>query len=234
MFAMECRKLGYEIEESFDFRGNVKGFEIKGVSPEIQERFSKRTRDIDDEIARREQYLGRTLTAAERHEISLETRSFKLTESDSESVRNYQLEQLSRKEMEILEKVAHEAYERQSTKENINLNEMIDEILPELFKRVSVLKEEQIIAEILTQNLGRIPLERLKKALANHREQYRLPGNYLVPEKVMETEQYAINAVEREKGLYQPLNEKFIPFNGSEKRKAQSEVIVICRSYDII
>ena len=136
MFAMECRKLGYEIEESFDFRGNVKGFEIKGVSPEIQERFSKRTRDIDDEIARREQYLGRTLTAAERHEISLETRSFKLTESDSESVRNYQLEQLSRKEMEILEKVAHEAYERQSTKENINLNEIIDEILPELFLNV--------------------------------------------------------------------------------------------------
>ena len=98
MLAMECRKLGYEIEESFDFRGNVKGFEIKSVSPEIQERFSKRTRDIDDEIARRERNLGRTQTAAERHEISLGTRSFKLTESDSKSMRNYQLEQLSRKE----------------------------------------------------------------------------------------------------------------------------------------
>ena len=43
MLAMECRKLGYEIEESFNFRGNVKGFEIAGVSAEIQERFSKRT-----------------------------------------------------------------------------------------------------------------------------------------------------------------------------------------------
>ena len=56
------------------------------------------------------------------------------------------------------------AYERMAEKENINLNEIIDEILPELFARVSVLKEEQIIAEILTQNLERIPLERLKKA----------------------------------------------------------------------
>lgn len=127
------------------------------------------------------------------------------------------------------------AYERMAEKENINLNEIIDEILPEFFARVSVLKEEQIIAEILTQNLGRIPLERLKKALANHREQYRLPGNYLVPKVVMEAEQYAINAVEREKGLYQPLNEKFIPFNGgSEKRKAQREVIQgILRSRDL-
>ena len=125
--------------------------------------------------------------------------------------------------MEILENVAHEAYERQTTKENINLNEIIDEILLELFERVSVLKEELVIAEILTQN-GHIPLECLKKALANHRELYRLPGNYLVPKVVMEAEQYAIDAMKREKGVYQPLNEKFIPFNGSEKRKAQSEV----------
>ena len=77
------------------------------------------------------------------------------------------------------------AYERMAEKENINLNEIIDEILPELFARVSVLKEEQIIAE-------RIPLERLKKALANHRELYHLPGNYLVPKVVMEAEQYVI------------------------------------------
>ena len=80
------------------------------------------------------------------------------------------------------------AYERMAEKENINLNEIIDEILPELFARVSVLKEEQIIAEILTQNLERIPLERLKKALANHRELYHLPGNYLVPKVVREAE----------------------------------------------
>ena len=97
MLAMEYRKLGYEIEESFDFRGNVKGFEIAGVSAKIQERFSKRTRDIDDEITRQEGNLGHTLNAAEQHEISLETRSFKLTEADSESVRNQQ-QQLSRKE----------------------------------------------------------------------------------------------------------------------------------------
>ena len=103
------------------------------------------------------------------------------------------------------------------------------------FERVSVLKEEQIIAEILTQNLGRIPLERLKKALANHRELYHLPDNYLVPKVVMEAEQYAIDALEREKGLYLPLNEKFVPFNGgSEKRKAQREVIQgILRSRDL-
>lgn len=92
MLAMECRKLVYEIEESFNFRGNVKGFEIAGVSAEIQERFSKRTRDIDDEITRQEGNLGHTLNAVEQHETSLETQSFKLTEADPESVRNHQLQ----------------------------------------------------------------------------------------------------------------------------------------------
>ena len=133
MFAMECRKLGYEIEESFDFRGNVKGFEIKGVSPEIQERFSKRTRDIDDEIARREGNLGHTLNAAEQHKISLETRSFKLTEADSESVRNQQQQQLARKERRYWQEWRMRRMNGWLKKKNINLNKVIDEMLPELF-----------------------------------------------------------------------------------------------------
>ena len=113
VLAMECRKLGYEIVESLDFRGDVKGFEIKGVSEELQERFSKRTHDIDEEIARQERNHGRALTAAERHDVSLETRSFKLAETDSASVRNHQLEQLPREEMELLQKLAQESFQRE-------------------------------------------------------------------------------------------------------------------------
>ncbi len=47
--ALECRKLGYQIEASWE-NGRVKGFEIQGVSKEIQLRFSKRREEIEAEI----------------------------------------------------------------------------------------------------------------------------------------------------------------------------------------
>ena len=42
--ARECRRLGYDIESIRNEKGLVEGFEIKGVSAEIRERFSKRRR----------------------------------------------------------------------------------------------------------------------------------------------------------------------------------------------
>ena len=232
--AIECRKLGYEIVESLDFRGNVNGFEIKGVSEELQERFSKRTRDIDEEIARQERNLGRALTAAERHDISLETRSFKLAETDSAAVRNHQLEQLSREEMELLQKLAQESFQReQRREENRSAEQAIDEVLPELFEQQSVLKTEQILAEVLTRNLGNISLAELQTALSKHPELRKLPENYIVPLAVMEAEQYALDAIERERGLYVPLNVHFRAFEGEKNRASQREAVQgILRSRD--
>ncbi len=230
---MECRKLGYEIVESLDFRGDVKGFEIKGVSEELQERFSKLTHDIDEEIARQERNLGRALTAAG-HDVSLETRSFKLAETDSAAVRNHQLEQLSREEMELLQKLVQESFQRERRrKENRSAEQAIDEVLPELFEQQSVMKTEQILAEVLTRNLGKIPLAELQTALSKHPELRKLPENYMIPLAVMEAEQYAFDAIERERGLYAPLNVHFRAFEGEKNRASQREAVQgILRSRD--
>ena len=89
---------------------------------------------------------------------------------------------------------------------------MIDEVLPELFEQQSVLKTEQILAEVLTRNLGNISLAELQTALSKHPELRKLPENYMVPLAVMEAEQYAFDAIERERGLYAPLNVHFRAF----------------------
>lgn len=47
--ARACIALGYEIELAINAKGAIEGFEIKGVSPEIRSRFSKRTDALDEE-----------------------------------------------------------------------------------------------------------------------------------------------------------------------------------------
>lgn len=47
----------------------------------------------------------------------------------------------------------------------------------------------------------------------------------MVPLAVMEAEQYALDAIERERGLYAPLNVHFRAFEGEKKRVSQREVV---------
>ena len=49
--AREVKALGYEIENRWDDQGNDQSFEIKGVSPELCDKFSKRSQQRDEAIA---------------------------------------------------------------------------------------------------------------------------------------------------------------------------------------
>ena len=221
--AMACRKLGYEIRETLDFRGNVKGFEIENVPEEILDRFSKRTNDIDEEIVCQERALGRTLTAAEKHEISLATRSEKMLTSNAESVRKYQLSQLSEEELELLQNISEKSMKQPISKPDITL--VLQEILPELFERQSVMKEEHLMAEILRRNLGIFTLQEVRDAIEKTWEISKLPDGYITLQTVMEAEQYTLDLINRERGICKALNPDFILFPNDENKEKQRAVI---------
>ncbi len=107
--ARRVRALGYETQEVRDTKGNVTGFEIAGVPPELCERFSKRRADIEREIARFQQKHGRAPSAAEVARITRETRSEKLSEISTSDVRARQRNQLLRGEWERLQALRAEA-----------------------------------------------------------------------------------------------------------------------------
>ena len=85
--ALQCRRLGYQIESVRNEKGIVEGFEIKGVSKEIQERFSKRRAEIEAGIERFRREKGRAPTTQEIHVITRETRNVKLKEITTPEVR---------------------------------------------------------------------------------------------------------------------------------------------------
>ena len=72
--ALQCRRLGYSIEEIRNDKGGIEGFEIAGVSKDIRERFSKRRAEVEAGIERFREKNGREPSAREIHVITRETR----------------------------------------------------------------------------------------------------------------------------------------------------------------
>ena len=85
-----CRRLGYEIEPVRNAKGLVEGFEIKGVSEEIRQRFSKRRAEVEAAINQFVAERGRQPNPAEIAQLASETRSAKLKEITTPQVRQLQ------------------------------------------------------------------------------------------------------------------------------------------------
>jgi conjugative relaxase-like TrwC/TraI family protein len=161
--ALQCRRLGYQIESVRNEKGIVEGFEIKGVSKEIQERFSKRRAEIEAGIERFQREKGRTPTTQEIHVITRETRGVKLKEISTPEVRMMQQSQLSMPELAALADIKQRAHAGAS--ENILMRSTLQALVharDHLFERYSVVRGHQLFAEALNHQLGFLDLTKLK------------------------------------------------------------------------
>lgn len=111
--AYACRRMGYETEAVRDDKGRVTGFEIKGVSPEIRERFSKRRAEVEAGIEDYRQRHGRAPSTAEIHAITVDSRNVKLHEVTTPEVLAAQRKQLTKDEQVALEAIRERAKQRE-------------------------------------------------------------------------------------------------------------------------
>jgi TrwC relaxase/AAA domain len=169
--ARACLKLGYDIELIRDPKRGITGFEIKGVSEELRERFAKRRAEVEKGIAEFIAKHGYEPTAVEISAITKATRSAKLAEISTPEVRQMQLAQLSGDEIRSLEKIKQTALER-SAAMDIQLvigqeGPYLHRSVEHLYERNSVQKGREILAEALNLGLGRVDLNALHKKMAN-------------------------------------------------------------------
>ena len=230
--ARHCRELGYEIVPAYDRKGNITWFDLKCVSREILERYSKRRKQIEEAEARFVAEHGRKPTLPENNALSNSTRSAKLLNSSRAAVLEYQLGQLSSQEEEALASAVHAAETRGKRAfllDQERLSHEIRQVMDELFERESVLKRDKLLAEILNRNLGSVDLTELKSALTSIRELVNLGGEaanpYYSPREVIERENSAIDSVEDQRGLFEAIAPEFVAFAGDESRKKQAELI---------
>ncbi len=161
--ALECRKLGYQIEAARNEKGIVEGFEIKGVSREIQERFSKRRAEVEAGIERFKNEKGRAPTVREIHVITRETRNVKLREITTPQVRELQRSQLSQSEFAALEEIRNRAGGETGITPMQSAWKVLLQARDHIFERQSVVRGHQLFAESLNRQLGFLNLESLKR-----------------------------------------------------------------------
>jgi len=219
--AREVKALGYEIREVRK-DGEIAGFEIKGVSQELCERFAKRREEIEREITKFEKKEGRAPTRAEVSAITRQTRPSELKEISTADVRKLQFGQLNAEEWNQLQKVHAEARERvkksvttPAGQEKAALKAAVDH----LFERQSVLKRHDILAEALNQNLGSLDLAKLTAQVeAGKAGLIRLADDPLQPLRSelatrdgLKSELWSVNFVNKTKGAFPALNPRFEP-----------------------
>ena len=230
--ALKCRELGYDTVDVRDKKGNIVWYDLKCVSDELMERFSKRRIAIEKAEAEFIAQHGRKPTLSENNDLSLSTRSGKMKNSTKEKVREFQLGQLSHQEEEELYAAVKHAKAWGTAAISLSREETVEQlrkVLEELYERESVLKQDKILAEVLNRNLGKVDLEVLKDSIPEVRELRNLGGDdanpYYAPEAVIERELLAIDSVDQQRGIFEAIAPEFVAFAGDESHKKQAELI---------
>ena len=230
--AKRCRELGYDMVNRRDEKGNITWQDIAGVSEELMEKFSKRRIQIEEEEAKFIEEHGRKPTLSENNFIAVTTRNSKMKHIDRAEVKKLQIAEMSDSEYQQLRKIFSKARRESGMYISGDVDRaktMLEEALPLVFERESVVKLDKVLAEALNQNLGEVDLETLKKAVKEVPELRNLGGlkvnPWVSPEKVIEQELFAVKSVEERKDLFREIAPDFEPFPGVETRKKQGELI---------
>ncbi|MBO4633700.1 MAG: relaxase domain-containing protein, partial [Lentisphaeria bacterium] len=234
--AEECGLLGYDLEKKYRDKGELVGFEIKGVSEEILKRCSRRREQIDQAIERFAETHGRQPTIDEVGQLTLLTRSRKMLTRTNVQVKSYKLALFSDEEKAQLKKLFFRAFDRGAMFAPWLSDEdrmtAVRKVAVQLFERESVITEDKLLAEVLNQNLGKLNLEELKKDVAMLPELVNLEepsaNPYLTTREHMNHEAEILKLASLMKEFETPLKSSYVPFSESEDtfdHSAQKAVI---------
>jgi conjugative relaxase-like TrwC/TraI family protein len=218
--------IGYEVHPTST------GFDIDGVSPELIERFSKRSQERDKVVAEMEQRLGRELS---NNEVSIavhQTRSRKLKGITSDEVWERQRDQLSPAELASLQAVKDRADGFRISTEPIPEKAALDLASAHLFERSSVVPQEELLRQALIAGRGQMDLAQLKSTLQSSPEFIRVgqtgASNVLVSTReILGSELFLVQTLNQGKDSCPALAKSFVPgpHLGSDQKEALVHVI---------
>lgn len=207
--AREVRGLGYEIEPRRDSKGKDHGFEIRGVSNELLEKYSVRNAQRDAAIERFTLENSRKPTDNEVAVLVRESRADKLAEIATEKVREQQQGRLVPNEQHTLQQLQANSREQfPGIHHTPSLaSESLQYAKEHLFERNSVVRDHELMAEALRHGRGQIDRGELRGALEVEQAQGGLirAGNNLATRASLEREQRMIAVVDRGIGTYERL-----------------------------
>jgi conjugative relaxase-like TrwC/TraI family protein len=228
--AREVRSLGYEIEPRRDSKGKDQGFEIRGVSNVLLERYSVRSAQRDAAIEQFTLERGRKPTDNEVAVLVRESRAEKLAEIATEEVREQQQARLGPEERHTLGQLREESLDRNPHihRETTLASESLQHAKEHLFERNSVVRDYELLSEALRHGRGQIDLGQLRGALELEQARGSLlrSGNNIATSESLERERHMIASVDRGMGHYGRLRGEN-EFKPSEHLRGEQQAAVV-------
>jgi conjugative relaxase-like TrwC/TraI family protein len=157
--AKRVQQIGYRIQPS------KHGFQIEGVSDEVLKRFSKRAQQRDAVVKELEQKLGRKLSNNAISHAVHQSRAEKVKGISTAEVRERQLAQLSRDEIQLLQMLCSSVQFVRPARVLEPENQALNHAVAHVFERKSVVPEHELLNVALSQRLGEVDLPALKTAV---------------------------------------------------------------------
>jgi conjugative relaxase-like TrwC/TraI family protein len=203
VLAREVRALGYEIDNRRDSKGRDSGFEIRGISEDLLQKFSQRSQQRDRAIEEFVLKNGRQPTDNEVAVLVRESRADKLTAISTGELREKQRARLSIDDELILAQVQREVRPAGRVLESGELEYAKQHI----FERISVARDYEVLTEALRHGRGRVRTNDLKRELAREEATGRVlrDGREIATEESLERERQMVGTVERGLGSFEPL-----------------------------
>lgn len=207
--AREVSKLGYEIEDRSQSNGRDAGFEIRGVSNDLLDKFSQRSRQRDRAIEVFTEQNGRAPTDNEIAVLVRESRADKLIEISADEVRTRQRARIDSSEDRSLTDLHRASQEVEAgmvaTREPAS--SFVSYAQEHIFERVSVASEHELLAEALRHGRGRIDLDEAKGALRLQQAAGAIlrAGNEIATRETLDRERALIASVNRGVGRFESL-----------------------------
>lgn len=228
------KQLGYEIER------NKKGWEIAGISKELRDKFSLRTKEVEQEAKRKEAELkelnkireseGKAplqFTANDKSELGARTRNKKTEEFSTIELIEKWKNRLSDDERKILSNINPSKNSSIAIeKKKGDANEIIDYALEHSLERRTTISEKKLLTEAFKNSYGMYSPDEIKKALAKSKNAIKRKYDkevYITSTEALREERHIIETGTKGKGRFKPINQSYQPkaeFLNQQQRSA--------------
>jgi len=199
--AREVRGLGYEIESQRNAKGVDNGFEIRGISKDVLERYSQRSEQRDESIRQFAAEHGRQPTDNEVAVLVRESRPDKLHEISSAEVHRLQVDRISPQEHANLLDLRETSIEHGQplVPERTSAAQSLQHAEEHFFERKTVSKDHELMTEALRHGRGKLDLSGLRGSYEFELSQGKLlqVGGNVATQASLERERNMVAAVDQ-------------------------------------
>lgn len=237
--AHNLQEAGYQIER------NEKHFEVKGFERSTIEKFSNRTRQINDKA----EELGLSY-ASDKAELGAKTRANKRTGFDKEDIRLQWRSRLTEKELELIHNAKGDPpkndggslreleFATEKKKGGI-AKESLEHAISHALERKSVTSEKELMTIGLTYGLGSVTPEDFKKELSSRddllsKQDKKNRDTIFTTQEALDEEKNLKNAAREGKGKFTPINPEYQIKNELLSQEQSDAVKHVLSSHDFI